>query len=214
VERQNEIEALLRKAAPVCYEVARDAQDAAVEIMATDVARKYLTRLAAANQVGGLAQWRIVGDMLVRRHSELPRELRLSTTDAEQNQGLYYFRSVKPALILTVRREPHLEKDEPRALQLQMASVVAEAEVDFGGPVVTAYLMVPPSGREPMFEVTTRGESLTYRLSELVGKRDGVEGVEASISKLPAVEGSAALVKSAEDAVQADEQENADNSRS
>jgi hypothetical protein len=214
MERQDEIEALLRKAAPVCYAVAKDAQRATTEIMEAEIVRKYLTRSAASNQVGGLAKWRIAGDMLVRRHSELPSELRLSTTDAEQNQGLYYFRSTRPAIVLTLRREPHLEKEEPQALQLQWASVIAEAEVDFGGPVVTVYLSVPPLGQEPRFEVTARGESLTYYLRDLMGGDGDAMGVNASIPKLPQAPRTGAIVKSAEDVVRESEQEDADGPRS
>jgi hypothetical protein len=218
MQQQDEIEALLHKAAPVCYRAARYAQNATAEIMDAEVVRKYLTRRAAANQVGGLANWRVAGDVLVRWHTELPSELRLSTTDAEQNQGLYYFRSARPAMVLTLRREPHLEKEEPKALQLQWASVLAETEVDLGGHVVTVYLRVPRLGQEPTFEVAARGEPLSYRLRDLIdgdaSDESGGATVSSVLPKPPTMPpGNGAVVRSKDDVAREGQQEDASDSR-
>lgn len=211
MSQNDEIEALLRRAAPICLEVALDAQRAATEVMSTDAAKKHLTRTAAANQIRGLAQWRIVGDALVRRHSELPSELRLSTSDAQQNQGLYYFTSTSPAVVLTVRRDPHHEDEQPQALQMQMEAVLKEVEVDLGGPVARVYLKVPSMSGEPRFEVAAQGEPLSYKLHDLLDEGSG--DVATPVLNLPSAPASGAIVRSTEDAERVGEQEGADSSQ-
>lgn len=53
-------------------------------------------------------------------------------------------------------------------MQLQLTEVVSQAPIDYGDKVVI-YLSVPPLGREPRFEVVSRGKVIsTYELFELI----------------------------------------------
>lgn len=189
--RQDDIEELLRSIARLFRSVALDAQTAADEFKATDWARKKLSRTAAVNQVAGTARWRIAADGLVARSVELPRGVELSTSDGEQNQGRYYLRAPKLAVLLTIRRRPHREDDQPKILQLQMTEVLAQAPVDFGDEVVV-YLSVPPLGREPRFEVVSRGEIVsTHELCDLVEVEQA-----GGLDELPAPSTPGTLVRS------------------
>lgn len=165
--RQDDIEALLAQIAPLFLEIAEDAQEASAEFGATEWARKYLTRTAAVNQVSGTARWRMVGDGIVIRQTELPAGVELSTSDGEQNQGRYYLRAPELAVLLTIRRKPHGPDEQPAFLQLQLEGVSDVAPVDYGDEIVI-YLAVPPLGSDPRFEVATRGkETIRYRLRDL-----------------------------------------------
>jgi hypothetical protein len=183
--RQDDIEDLLRQIAPLFLEIAEYAQQAAYDLGETNWARSHLVRTAAVNQVCGTARWRIVGDTIVSRQVELPPGVELSTTDEQQNQGRYYLRAPRLAVVLTIRRKPH-RPDEPHAfLQLQIEGVAELAPVDFGDEIVI-YLAVPPLGQQPKFEVATRGEeTISYRLIDLVPE-DDEEGIEAKVENLPA----------------------------
>src|SRR5919202_1260865 len=114
--QQEQIEDLLRRAAPLLLDIAEHAQFASAELGDTDWGRRYLARTASVNQVAGTARWRIVGDNIVRRQHELPADLQLSTCDEEQNQGRYYLRAPQVAIVLTIRRKPHPDNEKPEAL--------------------------------------------------------------------------------------------------
>jgi hypothetical protein len=197
MSQEDEIEALLREAAKVCHDVSTRAQAAAAEIVGTEPVKRHLTRTAAVNQVGGMAQWRIVCDNLVRRRAELPSELKLCTTDAEQNRGQYLFKSTVPAVVLTVRRQPHAEEDRPETMQTQMREIIESVGVDFGGDVVAVYLVVPLFGGEPRFEVIARGEPITHTLCDLF---DAEEPASAPVDEITPPTKSDAVVRSTEDA--------------
>lgn len=173
MSQEDEIEALLRKAAKVCHDVSTRAQAAATEIVDTEPVQRHLTRTAAMNQVGGMAQWRIVCDTLVRRQAELPSELELCTTYAEQNRGQYLFKSTAPAMVLTVRRQSHPEDDRPEAMQMQMREIIDVVGADFGGDVVAVYLIVPSFRGEPKFEIIARGDPITHTLRDLLDDDEG-----------------------------------------
>lgn len=188
--RQDDIEELLRSIAPTFRSVALDAQNAAEEFKATEWARTHLSRTAAVNQVAGTGRWRIVADKIVARCAELPHGVELSTSDGEQNQGRYYLRAPDLAILLTIRRRPHREEDKPKILQLQMTEVLAQAPVDFDDEVVI-YLSVPPLGREPRFEVVSRGQIVaTHELYDLI------EVDQSSINEFSAPPAPGPLVRS------------------
>ena len=173
--RQDDIDELLRQIAPLCLEVARYAQGAAAKFADTEWARAHLARTAAVNQVAGTARWRIVGDSIVRRRDELPDDIELSTSDEEQNQGRYYLRAPRLAVVFTIRRKPHSSDDKPAFLQLQIAGVNELAPIEYDDDVVI-YLSVPRVGYEPTFEVTTRGKAtVTRRLVDLIAAAEGTE---------------------------------------
>lgn len=182
--RQDDIKKLLRQVAPLFLEIAKHAQEAAAELGETEWAREHLVRTAAVNQVLGTARWRIVGDGIVTRQSELPTGVELSTTDEEQNQGRYYLSAPQFAVVLTIRRKPHRSDEESAFLQLQIEGVNELAPIDYG-EVIVIYLAVPPLGREPKFELATRGkETISYRLIDLVAV-DREEGIEPEVENLP-----------------------------
>jgi hypothetical protein len=169
--RQDDIEDLLRQVAPLFLDIAQGAQVAAADLPDTEWGMTNLTRTASLNQVAGVARWRMVADRIVDRRAELPAGLTLATSDDEQNQGRYYLVSVDAAIVLTVKRKPHKDDEQPEALQLQIQGVQALAPVAYNDEVVV-YLAVPPFGQEPTFEVTTRGkEPLSYRLIDLIDDR-------------------------------------------
>jgi hypothetical protein len=182
--RQDDIEQLLRDVAPLFLDIAGQAQRAAAELEETDWARRNLPRTAAVHQVSGTARWRITADGIVARQAELPAGLQLSTCDKEQNQGRYYLRAPHVAVVLTVRRKPHRDDEQPNALQLQLQEVLEQAPVAFEEEIVV-YLAVPSVGHAPTFEVATRGkETISSRLADLVDdKGDAV--VVRSLPKLP-----------------------------
>lgn len=166
--RQDDIEDLLRQVAPLFLDIAQGAQLAAADLPDTTWGLTNLTRTASLNQVAGVARWRMAADRIVDRRGELPDGLMLATTDDEQNQGRYYLVSVDAAIVLTVKRKPHKDDEQPEALQMQIQGVKALAPIAYKDEVVV-YLAVPPLGKEPTFEVTTRGkEPLSYRLIDLI----------------------------------------------
>lgn len=182
--RQDDIEELLRQIAPLFLEIASNAQHASAELAKTEWARTHLVRTAAVSQVSGTARWRITGDGIVSRRAELPDGIELSTTDAEQNQGRYFLRAPRLAVVLTIRRKPHSPDEQPAFLQLQLDGVKEAAAVDYGDEVVI-YLAVPPLGQAPKFEVATRGkETVSYRLLELMPD-DGEQGNQPDVKNLP-----------------------------
>lgn len=182
--RQDDIEELLRRIAPLFLEIALNAQHASAELATTEWAREHLVRTAAVSQVSGTARWRIAGDGLVNRQAELPDGIELSTTDAEQNQGRYFLRAPRLAVVLTIRRKPHSPDEKPAFLQLQLDGVNELAPIDYGDEIVI-YLAVPPLGHPPKFEVATRGkETVSYRLLELMGQ-DDEQGNQPSVENLP-----------------------------
>ena len=161
------------------------AQRASAGLAETDWARRHLVRTASVNQVSGTARWRIAGDTIVMRQAELPSDVVLSTSDEEQNQGRYYLRARRLALVLTIRRKPHKEQEQPKALQLQIEEVLEQAPIDFGEEVVV-YLAVPPLGQQPSFEIASKGkETISHRLIDLIGGEPGKEsGPGATITPL------------------------------
>jgi hypothetical protein len=168
--RQDDIEDLLRQVSSPFLSVAREAQSAAAELPDTNWGRHHLLRTASANQVSGTARRRIACDLLVARQGEFNGLLEITTSDSEHNQGRYYLRSTDVAALLTVRRKPHDEDDQPAALQLQfddMRELVAFADE------IVVYFAVPPLGQESRFEIATRGqEVIVHRLIDLID-RDG-----------------------------------------
>jgi hypothetical protein len=199
--RQDDIENLLRQIAPLFLDVAQEAQVVAADLGDTDWARANLTRTASLNQVAGTARWRMVGDGLVAREAEMPVGLGLSTTDEEQNQGRYYLIAPDLAIVLTIRRKPHPEDEQPHALQLQIAGVLEQAPIAYDDEIVV-YFAVPPLGREPTFEVATRGkEVISYRLIDLIDDRfdqpDG--GLSPNVSPLPPTAPAGPIVRSSLD---------------
>jgi hypothetical protein len=127
----------------------------------------------------------MVGDGIVGRQAELPAGVELSTTDEQQNQGRYYLRAPRLAVVLTIRRKPHSPDEEHPFLQLQIEGVTALAPIDYGDEIVI-YLAVPALGRQPKFEVATRGqETISYRLIDLLPE-EAEEGIETDVENLPA----------------------------
>jgi hypothetical protein len=182
--RQKDIEQLLRDVAPLFLDIAERAQQAAAALEETEWARTNLPRTAAVHQVSGTARWRITGDGIVSRESELPAELELSSCDKEQNQGRYYLRAPHVAVVLTVRRKPHRDDEQPNALQMQLQEVLEHAPVAFEEQIVV-YLAVPSLGHAPTFEVATRGkETISYRLVDLIDNADEMGDV-AVVHPLP-----------------------------
>lgn len=182
--RQDDIEELLRQIAPLFLEIALNAQHASADLAKTEWARRHLVRTAAVSQVSGTARWRITGDGIVGRQAELPDGIELSTTDAEQNQGRYFLRAPRLAVVLTIRRKPHSSDEKPAFLQLQLDGVNELAPIDYGDEIVI-YLAVPPLGHPPKFEVATRGkETVSYRLLELI-PADREQGNEPTVENLP-----------------------------
>lgn len=173
--RQDDIDDLLRQIAPLCLEVAAYAQGAAAKFADTEWAREHLARTAAVNQVAGTARWRIVGDTIVRRRDELPPDIELSTSDEEQNQGRYYLRASRVAVVFTIRRKPHRADEQPAFLQLQIEGVNELAPIEYEDDIVI-YLAVPPVGHESKFELTTRGKAtVSHRLIDLIPAADGTD---------------------------------------
>jgi hypothetical protein len=210
--RQDDIEGLLRQIAPLFIDIAQRAQVAAADFADTDWARKHLARTASVNQMAGTGRWRIVGDSIVDRQAELPSELVLTTDDGEQNQGRYYLAAPELAIVLTVRRKPHPEDEQPAALQLQIEGVLENAPVDFGDQIVV-YFAVPPIGQEPNFAVATRGkQTVLYRLIDLV--EDRVASSETgTTTDLPAAPPPGTIVRSSLDAGEGQDQEGTDDER-
>jgi hypothetical protein len=172
--RQDDIEDLLRQVARPFLSIAREAQSAAHELRDTDWARRHLTRTASANQVSGTARRRIACDLLVARQDQLNGLLEVTTRDSEHNQGRYYLRSTAVAVLLTVRRKPHDEDDQPAALQLQFENM--RGLVAFEDEIVV-YLAIPPLSEEPRFEIATRGqEVIVHRLVDLIDRDDEADG--------------------------------------
>ena len=171
--RQDDIEKLLRRVAPLFLCIAREAQRAAEELRDTDWGRRHLMRTASANQVGGTARRRIACDLIVARQDQLTGLLEITTSDSDHNQGRYYLRSTDVAVLVTVRRKPHDEDDQPAAFQLQfesMRELVAFAEE------IVVYFGIPPLGHEPRFEVATRGEEvIVHRLVDLIDRGDDAD---------------------------------------
>jgi hypothetical protein len=166
MSRVDEIEDVLRQAAPLCLDVSRQAQNASAALRDTEWARVNLARTASANQVAGTARRRIACDQLVVRSGDFNGALEFTTSDSQHNQGQYYLRSQKVAIILTVRRKPHEEDEQPVSLQLQLADM--RHLVAFEREVVV-YLEIPPLGKEPRFEIATRGQELiSHRLIDLI----------------------------------------------
>jgi hypothetical protein len=189
--RQDEVEHHLVAIAPLFRAVALYAQDAAKELSATDWATKYLARTAAFNQVAGTARWRVAGDEIVRRRSELPPGIEVTTDDGEQNQGRYYLGASEQAVVFTIRRKPHTEKDQPEVLQLQMKSVLEQAPITYED-AVAVYLAIPPVG-EPHFEVVTGTKhKVRYLLAELIARGNieaGGHAEDAPNSVVPSLGG-------------------------
>lgn len=199
--RQDHIEALLRQIAPLVLDIAQRAQVAAADLADTDWARTNLTRTASVNQVSGTARWRLVGDGLVARATELPEGLAMSTSDEEQNQGRYYLTAPQVAMVLTIRRKPHRDDEQPHALQLQIQGVLEQAPVAYEEEIVV-YLAVPPLGQEPTFEVATRGRQvISYRLIDLIDDSERGEDDEfgTAIRPLPPAPPAGPVVRSARD---------------
>jgi len=197
--RQDDIEGLLRRIAPLFIDIAQRAQVAAADFADSGWARDNLTRTASVNQMAGTGRWRMVGDNIVNRQSELPAGLALTTEDSEQNQGRYYLADQELAVVLTVRRKPHPEDEQPAVLQLQIEGVLEQAPVDFGDEIVV-YLAVPPLGKEPTFTVTTRGkEPITYQLIDLIEDRAAPRD-ETLIEDLPTAPPPGTIVRSTLDA--------------
>jgi hypothetical protein len=168
--RQDDIEDLLRRVSRPFLKVAREAQTAAAELGNTDWGRRHLVRRASANQVSGTARRRIACDLLVARQDEFDGLLEVTTSDSEHNQGRYYLRSTDVAALLTVRRKPHEEDDQPAALQLQFDHM--RELVTFADEIVV-YLAIPPLGEESRFEIATRGQELiVHRLVDLIDRDD------------------------------------------
>jgi hypothetical protein len=196
--RQDDIEELLRRIAPLFLEIARYAQQAAAELGETEWGRAHLVRTATVNQVSGTARWRMVGDGIVTREAELPEDVELSTTDSEQNQGRYYLRAARVAIVLTIRRRPHPPDGHPVFLQLQIDGVNEVAPVEFDDDIVV-YLAVPRLGYEPRFEVDVRGkQTISYRLIDLV-PQDGDEGTPPPVENMPTGSPPGPIVSSALD---------------
>jgi hypothetical protein len=204
--RQDDIEDLLKEVAPLLGSIASQAQEASAGLGDTDWARTYLTRTASVNQIAGTARWRMVGDEIVRRQHELPAGLELSTTDEEQNQGRYYLRAPSLAIILTVRRKPHREDDEPKALQMQIDEVLEQAPIDYGDKLVV-YLAVPPFGQEPRFDVAARGKvAASHKLVDLIDESNtGKDARDAKPEQFPQSAAPGPKVKSTLDEERAEE---------
>jgi hypothetical protein len=203
--RQDDIEELLRRIAPLFLEIAKYAQQASAEFGATEWTRRYLLRTAALNQVAGTARWRIVGDGIVSRQAELPASVQLSTSDGEQNQGRYYLRAPHVAVVLTIRRKPHPVDEQPTFLQLQLDIVQELAPFDFGDEIVI-YLAVPRLGHQPRFDLAVRGkQTISYRLIDLVADSDhgvppdGDGGIPPVVANLPSGPRGGPVVSSALD---------------
>jgi hypothetical protein len=163
---QDDIELHLRRIAPLCLEIARDAQEEADALRGSDWGRRNLSRTASANQVSGTARRRMVCDTLVERRGEFDGLLEVTSTESAQNQGQYYMRSTEPAFVLTVRRKPHEEDEQPVALQMQLAGMRELVELE---DEVIVYFEIPPHGKEPCFEIVTRGqERIAHRLCDLI----------------------------------------------
>lgn len=169
MSREQDIKLFLSEVAPIFRRASRRGQIGAAELAATDLARRYLRRQASSNQTFGTGRWRIVGDTLVYdEHAALLRHgVEVSSRDAEQNRGLYYFSAPKQGLLFTVKQQPHDEDDQPRALQERMGQMLLDAEAVFEGEVVKVYLVVPRVG-EPSFEVVAKGEPIVYELGALI----------------------------------------------
>jgi hypothetical protein len=164
--RQDDVEDLLREVARPFLSVAREAQTAAHDLRHTDWARRHLARTASVNQVSGTARRRIACDLVVARQEQLNGLLEVATRDSDHNQGRYYLRSTAVAVLLTVRRKPHDEDDQPAALQLQFENM--RELVAFEDEVVV-YFAIPPLGEEPRFEIATRGqEVIVHRLVDMI----------------------------------------------
>jgi hypothetical protein len=208
--RQDDIEALLREIAPLFLDIAQGAQVAAADFADTDWARSNLTRTASVNQVSGTARWRMVGDGIVSRDTELPEGLALSTSDEEQNQGRYYLAAREVAVVLTIRRKPHSDDEQPQALQLQIEGVLEQAPIAYDEEIVV-YFAVPPLGKEPSFEVATRGkEVISYRLIDLIDNRERPKDDSGqAVEPLPPTPPGGPVVRSVLDATDAEGEEGA-----
>jgi hypothetical protein len=167
--QQDDIEQHLRRLAPLCLEIARDAQREADALRGSDWGRRNLGRTASANQVSGTARRRMVCDTMVERCSEFAGLLEVTSTHPQHNQGQYYMRSTHPAFVMTVRGKPHQEDEQPVALQMQFAGM---RELIVLRDEVIVYFEIPANHEEPCFEIITGGhESIVHRLCDLVDDR-------------------------------------------
>lgn len=213
--RQDEIEDLLRQIAPLLLDIGRNAQTAAADLGDTTWARTNLSRTASVNQVAGTARWRMVGDGIVGREAELPAGLAISTTDEEQNQGRYYLVAPDLAIVLTIRRKPHRDDEQPSALQLQIQGVIESAPIAYEDEIVV-YLAVPPLGQEPTFEVATRGKhTASYRLIDLIDDDLGRPGENFGpvVEPLPPTPPAGPIVRSSLDTDEDDLEKGTDDGR-
>lgn len=167
VNMTDEIEGLLRELAPPFLLFARNAQVAIDDFKQNDWARKHMKRTASLNQMAGTGRWRLVGDAIVERQSEIPDRLTLRSSDSEHNQGRYFLTDEHLPAVITVRSDPHKEGEEPEYIQTSLEGILEQAPVDFG-ELIKVYLSVPSAGHST-FEVATKGEAqLSYRLIDLV----------------------------------------------
>jgi hypothetical protein len=175
MDRDAELEALLRKLAPLFHKVSSDAQAQSAALRATDWCDTYVFRDALVNRIVGTARWGLGGDGLVAHNDELAAlGVLCSCTHEEQNQGRYYWQVPPLGMVLTVGREVHKDPEDVNALQMQIGEVLERGPRRFPKGALVVYLAIPPFGDLPRVEVALNGGVITsYTVDQLLDQGDG-----------------------------------------